>query len=62
VSGGLITGFERAWTPSSVSCPACRCVPPCGWCTTTGHRLQRGLLRQHFFLGLRSNSSLGFKW
>ena len=30
-------------------------------CTTTGQRLQRGLLRQHFFFGLRSASLLGFK-
>lgn len=32
------------------------------WCTTTGQRLHRGLLRQHFFLGLRSSSLLDFKW
>jgi hypothetical protein len=29
-------------------------------CNTTGHRLQRGLLRQHFFLGLRSANVLDF--
>jgi hypothetical protein len=31
------------------------------WWMTTGHRLHLGVLRQHFFFGLRSNSLLGFK-
>jgi len=57
----LITGFERlntfvSFLPRVPLRSALRI-----WCTTTGHRLQRGVLRQHFFLGLRSNSSLGFK-
>ena len=30
------------------------------WWTTTGQRLQRGLLRQHFFFGVRSASLVGF--
>lgn len=30
-------------------------------CSTNGQRLQRGLLRQHFFLGLMSASLRGFK-
>jgi hypothetical protein len=30
-------------------------------CSTTGHFLQRGLLRQHFFFGLMSSNWLDFK-